>query len=118
MQRLSSMQGNQQQHCSQSQQQAGPAEPEAAVSSSLPSQLSLGSTSSGSSDHSADLEGLISSGSSSPECVRDDHSSDGFVSSWASGGWLVDNPLGVPTEREHYVQVQGGKVFRVLLIKK
>jgi tRNA (guanine-N7-)-methyltransferase len=41
-----------------------------------------------------------------------------FVSSWAAGGWLVDNPLGVPTEREHYVQAQGGKVFRVLLVKQ
>lgn len=41
-----------------------------------------------------------------------------FVSSWAAGGWLVDNPLGVPTERENYVLSQGGKVFRVLLVKK
>lgn len=45
-------------------------------------------------------------------------SSEGFVSTWAEGGWLVDNPLGVPTERENYVQNQGGKVFRVLLVKK
>lgn len=43
---------------------------------------------------------------------------DVFVSKWAAGGWLVDNPLGVPTEREHYVQAQGGKVFRVLVVKK
>lgn len=41
-----------------------------------------------------------------------------FISTWAAGGWLVENPLGVPTEREHYVQAQGGKVFRVLLVKK
>jgi tRNA (guanine-N7-)-methyltransferase len=40
-----------------------------------------------------------------------------FVSQWAAGGWLVDNPLGVPTEREHYVQQQGGPVYRVLLTK-
>jgi hypothetical protein len=46
------------------------------------------------------------------------HSSEGFVSTWAEGGWLVENPLGVPTERENYVQNQGGKVFRVLLVKK
>jgi hypothetical protein len=45
-------------------------------------------------------------------------SSEGFVSTWAEGGWLVDNPLSVPTERENYVQNQGGKVFRVLLVKK
>jgi hypothetical protein len=41
-----------------------------------------------------------------------------FVSTWVEGGWLVDNPLGVPTERENYVLTQGGKVFRVLLVKK
>lgn len=41
-----------------------------------------------------------------------------FVSTWVEGGWLVDNPLGVPTERENYVLSQGGKVFRVLLVKK
>ncbi|WIA34329.1 hypothetical protein OEZ86_012668 [Tetradesmus obliquus] len=45
-------------------------------------------------------------------------SEEQFVSSWAAGGWLVDNPLGVPTEREHYVTAQGGKVFRVLLVKQ
>jgi hypothetical protein len=48
----------------------------------------------------------------------DEHDSDDFESSWAAGGWLSDNPLGVPTEREHYVMSQGGKVFRVLLTKK
>lgn len=55
----------------------------------------------------------VDSGSS-----EDTSSSDGFVSKWAEGGWLVDNPLRVPTERENYVQRQGGKVFRVLLVKK
>jgi hypothetical protein len=41
-----------------------------------------------------------------------------FVSTWVEGGWLVDNPLGCPTERENYVLSQGGKVFRVLLVKE
>jgi hypothetical protein len=50
--------------------------------------------------------------------IEEANSSEGFVSTWAEAGWLVDNPLGVPTERENYVQNQGGKVFRVLLVKK
>ncbi len=37
---------------------------------------------------------------------------------WAQGGWLVDNPVGTPTEREHYVLQQGLPVFRVLLARK
>ncbi|KAF8061311.1 trmB [Scenedesmus sp. PABB004] len=41
-----------------------------------------------------------------------------FVSRWAAGGWLADNPLGVPTEREHYVAATGGRVYRVLLVKR
>jgi len=46
-----------------------------------------------------------------------------FVSAWArEGGWLSVNPLGVPTEREHYV-TSGGKsarksIFRVLLRRR
>jgi hypothetical protein len=44
--------------------------------------------------------------------------SEAFESTWAAGGWLVDNPLGVPTERENYVLSQGGKVFRVLLVRR
>jgi hypothetical protein len=40
-----------------------------------------------------------------------------FVSQWAKAGWLVQNPIGTPTEREHYVLQQGGNVYRVLLIR-
>jgi tRNA (guanine-N7-)-methyltransferase len=61
-----------------------------------------------------------SSRSSAEEEEEEGGSSAGqevFVSQWAAGGWLVDNPLGVPTEREHYVQQQGGPVYRVLLTK-
>lgn len=36
---------------------------------------------------------------------------------WASKGWLMDNPLGVPTEREHYVLSSGRPVYRFLLQK-
>jgi hypothetical protein len=42
-----------------------------------------------------------------------------FVSEWAKAGWLRDNPVGVPTEREYYVAAtQGGDVYRVLLVKR
>ena len=36
-------------------------------------------------------------------------------SGWAAGGWLRENPLGVPTERELHVLAQGVPVYRVLL---
>mmetsp|Transcript_13820 Transcript_13820/g.29821 ORF Transcript_13820/g.29821 Transcript_13820/m.29821 type:complete len:405 (+) Transcript_13820:91-1305(+) len=37
-------------------------------------------------------------------------------SAWAKAGWLIDNPVGVPTEREVYVnQVTHGKLYRVYL---
>ncbi|GLC42351.1 hypothetical protein PLESTM_001323900 [Pleodorina starrii] len=42
---------------------------------------------------------------------------DSMVSEWAKGGWLVDNPIGTPTEREHYVGQQGLPVYRVLLVR-
>lgn len=48
---------------------------------------------------------------------QDGSTASAFVSRWADGGWLCENPLGVPTEREHYVGVSGGRVFRVLLQK-
>lgn len=42
-----------------------------------------------------------------------------YDSRWGrQGGWLRHNPLGVPTEREFYVQQQGLPVFRMLLVKK
>lgn len=42
-----------------------------------------------------------------------------FRGSWHEAGWLCDNPVGVPTEREVYIeQATEGKVYRVLLIRK
>ncbi|KAI8473657.1 MAG: putative methyltransferase-domain-containing protein [Monoraphidium minutum] len=42
-----------------------------------------------------------------------------FASAWAAGGWLRDNPVGTPTEREHYVtETQDGAIYRVLLLRK
>jgi hypothetical protein len=55
---------------------------------------------------------------SSGDGADDEGEPEGFVSTWAAGGWLADNPLGVPTEREVYVTEQGGKVFRVVLVKQ
>jgi tRNA (guanine-N7-)-methyltransferase len=59
---------------------------------------------------------------------KDDDGDDGqsgpapttaFVSQWSrEGGWLSVNPIGVPTEREHYVTAAGGSIFRVLLRRK
>ncbi|EFJ47757.1 hypothetical protein VOLCADRAFT_61222 [Volvox carteri f. nagariensis] len=37
--------------------------------------------------------------------------------SQCAGGWLVDNPVGTPTEREHYVAQQGLPVYRVMLTR-
>jgi hypothetical protein len=39
-------------------------------------------------------------------------------SEWAASGWLRQNPLGVPTEREWYVEVKRLPVFRMMLVKK
>lgn len=42
-----------------------------------------------------------------------------FVSRWAEAGWLRDNPVGVPTEREYYVAAtQGAPVYRILLVRR
>lgn len=41
-----------------------------------------------------------------------------WESAWAAGGWLKDNPLPVPTERELHVMGQGLPVYRILLVKK
>mmetsp|Transcript_20314 Transcript_20314/g.56611 ORF Transcript_20314/g.56611 Transcript_20314/m.56611 type:complete len:205 (-) Transcript_20314:220-834(-) len=43
---------------------------------------------------------------------------ENMESQWAEAGWLKDNPVGVPTEREFYVEQQRLPVYRVLLIKK
>ena len=39
-------------------------------------------------------------------------------SSWAAAGWLPENPLRVPTEREVHTLSQGLPVYRCLLVKK
>ena len=42
-------------------------------------------------------------------------SADGWRSSWARAGWLEQNPIGVPTEREVQTIGEGLPVFRVML---
>ncbi|KAG2501706.1 hypothetical protein HYH03_000207 [Edaphochlamys debaryana] len=42
-----------------------------------------------------------------------------FPAAWASAGWLADNPVGAPTEREVYIErVTGGRIYRALLVRK
>ena len=40
---------------------------------------------------------------------------DGWRSTWAHAGWLDENPLGIPTEREIQTTGEGLPVFRVML---
>lgn len=43
----------------------------------------------------------------------------GLRLTWHRRGWLRDNPLGTPTEREVYVaSVVGGAVYRTLLVRR
>lgn len=37
---------------------------------------------------------------------------------WSDAGWLADNPLGVPTEREVHSLAQGLPAYRCLLVKR
>jgi hypothetical protein len=42
-----------------------------------------------------------------------------FRGSWHAAGWLERNPVGVPTEREVYIeQALHRQVYRVLLLRK
>lgn len=37
---------------------------------------------------------------------------------WSKNGWLTDNPLGVPTERELHTTDRGLPVYRIMLVKR
>lgn len=69
-----------------------------------------------------EVEYPVSSGDDEPGSDNEkDGKDDDYLtmqSEWGKQGWLRDNPLGVPTEREHYVLQQGLPVYRVLLVKK
>ena len=41
-----------------------------------------------------------------------------FESTWAQAGWLLENPLPVPTERELHVLNHNLPVYRMMLVKK
>ena len=47
-----------------------------------------------------------------------EHSRNRGGLTWASAGWLRENPLGAPTERELYAEADGDRAHRVLLVKK
>lgn len=49
---------------------------------------------------------------------KDDSGDDGWTSQWVQSGWLLENPLVIPTEREVHVLSQGLPVYRMLLVKK
>ena len=42
----------------------------------------------------------------------------GAADGWREAGWLRENPLGTPTEREMLVQEAGDPVYRLLLEKR
>ena len=64
---------------------------------------------------SSDDEGSEAEEAVGPGETAEDY--DSMKSQWAAAGWLKRNPIGVPTEREHYVLQQGLPVYRVLLIR-
>ncbi|GLI71109.1 hypothetical protein VaNZ11_016182 [Volvox africanus] len=70
-------------------------------------------------DASTDEDGSASGmdGSSSGGMENDSADIGNMVSEWEKGGWLAENPIGTPTEREHYVMQQGLPVFRLLLVR-
>ena len=47
--------------------------------------------------------------------VRVDDKDDGWRSTWANAGWLAENPLGIPSERELQTIGEGLPVFRIML---
>lgn len=57
---------------------------------------------------------------STDEPIEDDEG-DGWISAWAAAGdregWLDENPLGVPTERECQTMDSGGLCYRVMLVR-
>ena len=67
-------------------------------------------------------------GASGPPGSRAEHGGEGALEAgggvleWGHAGWLPGNPLGVPTEREVYVQQSTGcssiGVFRCLLVRR
>ena len=50
-----------------------------------------------------------------PEPNENDGDDDGWRSTWAHAGWLPENPIGIPSEREVQTLGEGLPVFRVML---
>ena len=49
------------------------------------------------------------------EKTENDGEDDGWRSTWVHGGWLSENPIGTPSERELQTLGEGLPVFRVML---
>ena len=56
-----------------------------------------------------------------PAAPEADNEGDGWRSAWAAAGdregWLDENPLGVPTEREVQTTSTNGRCYRVMLVR-
>ena len=56
-----------------------------------------------------------------PAAPEADDEGDGWRSAWAAAGdregWLDENPLGVPTEREVQTTSTNGRCYRVMLVR-
>lgn len=53
-----------------------------------------------------------------PAKEEDEEGGRGGADGWREAGWLRENPLGTPTEREMLVQEAGDPVYRLLLEKR
>jgi hypothetical protein len=70
-------------------------------------------------DSAADSEGTAPPAPPDPDAEAEAEAE--WVSAWAQAGdregWLDENPLGVPTERECQTVDSGGRCYRVMLVR-
>jgi hypothetical protein len=70
-------------------------------------------------DSAADSEGTAPPAPPDPDAEAEAETE--WVSAWAQAGdregWLDENPLGVPTERECQTVDSGGRCYRVMLVR-
>jgi tRNA (guanine-N7-)-methyltransferase len=68
----------------------------------------------------ADLYDVEAAAAKAAEAAKEpvepvDEKDDGWRSGWAHAGWLDENPIGIPSEREVQTLGEGLPVFRVML---
>jgi tRNA (guanine-N7-)-methyltransferase len=63
----------------------------------------------------AKIEAAANAPSDASATEAGDGDDDGWRSTWAHAGWLDENPLGIPTEREVQTTGEGLPVFRIML---